>query len=354
MVRPMRWVRWVGLGYGLVVALAATRARAVEPESAPPTYALSWVRAEGAEDCPNGRVLVAEIERRVARHVFDPAAERAFEVEVTRFGQTYRSDVFVRDATGGVLGHRSLQSDEPSCSALVSATALAIALVIDPEAAARPPAPTESAAAFEPPPAPPTTPPLLRERVSSCPPAPACPLRPMVAPRPDFVELSLRGELSAGLVPATSPGVELSFGARRWRRWGFALSAAYAASKNVSRGTGSLDLSLTRGSALVTFQPLHESTVGLVLGAGAALGALHLAVREPVPVTHPGDFWFVAFQAEAELQLYLTNTLFVDLGGDVFAPIVRQEFLVRRQTEAVWRQPVLAGRGFFGVGVMFP
>jgi len=53
---------------------------------APPTYALSWVRAEGAEECPNGHALASEVERRLGRAVFDVAAERSLEVEVTRFG----------------------------------------------------------------------------------------------------------------------------------------------------------------------------------------------------------------------------------------------------------------------------
>jgi hypothetical protein len=148
-----------------VCLLAATPVLAAEPSApaaaTPPTYALSWVRGEGAEECPPARALVAEVERRLGRAVFDAAAERSFEVEVMRFGKTYRSDVYVRDAGGKTLGHRSLQSDEPGCTALLNATALAVALVIDPEAAAREPAPNKPIAAFQapvvappPPPAP--------------------------------------------------------------------------------------------------------------------------------------------------------------------------------------------------------
>src|SRR5258705_9370252 len=138
-----------------LLLFAATHALAAEPapaNAAAPalSYALSWVRAEGAEECPSGRALVSEVERRLGRAVFDATAERSFEVEVTRFGNTYRSDVYVRDATGRAIGHRQLQSDEPGCGALLNATALAIALVIDPEAAAREPASAQPVAAFEP------------------------------------------------------------------------------------------------------------------------------------------------------------------------------------------------------------
>ena len=118
---------------------------------APPTYSLSWVRSEGAESCPAGRALVSEVERRLGRKVFDASAERAFEVVVSRAGDTFKSDVYVRDASGATVGHRALSGDEPGCGPLLNATALAIALVIDPEAAAHQPS---TSGAFEPPPAP--------------------------------------------------------------------------------------------------------------------------------------------------------------------------------------------------------
>ncbi len=123
------------------------------------------MRAEGAEECPSARVVVTEVERRLGRPVFNAAAERSFEVEVTRFGKTYRSDVFVRDLDGHTIWHRLLQSDEPGCSALVNATALAIALVIDPEAAAHEPPPSTGVGRFRAasrhprPPSPPEPPP---------------------------------------------------------------------------------------------------------------------------------------------------------------------------------------------------
>ncbi len=107
----MCWVRRVALGYWAIASLTPAPAVAAGPEpvpaaaaplapAAPPTYALAWVRAEGAEDCPNGHALSVEVERRLGRAVFDVAAERSLEVEVTRFGNVYRSDVYVRDAAG--------------------------------------------------------------------------------------------------------------------------------------------------------------------------------------------------------------------------------------------------------------
>ena len=352
----MRRVRRVAFGCGALALGASAHARAdtETPASPPPTYALSWVRAEGAEECPSGRALAKEVERRLGRSVFDAAAERSFEVEVTRFGKTYRSDVYVRDVAGHSVGHRSLQSDEPGCSALVDATALAIALVIDPEAAAHQPPLASSVAAFEPPPAPPAPP------LPSPPPPPAPPVASPVEsrvtgpPASTVLTASLRAQLTTGLVGAASPGLELSISARPGPRWGVALSGSYTLSQTVSHGIGSLDLGLTRASALLTFDASRSERARLVLAVGPSVGAFHLAVREPSPVTAPGDFWFAGAELGARFQLTVSKGVFVEVGGVGLLPLARQEFLVRGQDEPIWRQPLLSGLGFLGVGALFP
>lgn len=348
----------VWLGGCAAWALAAAPALAQESPPASARYALSWVRAEGAEECPPARVLTAEVERRLGRKVFDPAAERAFEVEVMRFGAKYRSDVFVRGEEGQALGHRTLQSDEPGCAALVDATALAIALVIDPEAAAREPAPPKSAAAFEPPAivtAPPAPPPLPAPTPTVAPEPVATPAAPgEVAPASDMVGVSVRGELAWGVLPGASPGVELVFAVPIARRWGVSLHGGYLAPSKAEQGDGSLDVGLTRASVLVTFEPTRTERVRLVLGAGPSLGALHVAVRQPAPVTNPGDFVFAALDWVAELQLSVTKKYFVVVGAQAVTPLRRQQFLVRSQPEPVWQEPWLGGGIFLGAGAHFP
>jgi hypothetical protein len=345
---------WVWSGCLCVASLlAVTPARA---DDAPPTYSLSWVRGEGAESCPNGRVLGAEVERRLGRKVFDAAAERSFEVEVSRVGDKFHSDVYVRDETGRAVGHRSLQNDEPGCAGLVGATALAIALVIDPEALAREPAPA-NVAAFEapappPPPVPAPTPPVTPPPAPATEAEPARALAPLAPPSP--VTIAWRAQVAGGLVPRVAPGFELSFGARLGRRWGFGASASYSLSRNVVQGIGSLDIGLTRASLRASFEATGSENVRLLLAGGPSIGALHVAVLTPAPVTDPGDYPFVALELGAELQLAVTKALFLDLGVTALTPVRRQEFLVRGQAEPVWSQPALAGLGYFGVGVMFP
>lgn len=350
----------VGALVWLAPPCAFAQPQAAPPASAPPTYALSWVRAEGAEACPPAAVLAAEVERRLGRPVFDTKAERSIEVDVMRFGERYRSDVYVRDAAGHALGHRQLESDEPGCGALLSATALAVALVIDPEAASREPAAAPAAASFEPAPAPP----------APAPPAPAPPVEITpaktgpVAPRPEvdvfasrirIADIALGATYSLGLVPQATAGAELLVAARPGRHWGFALSADYVPSRTVAQGIGSLDVGLTRGSALLTYDVGYQpGSTRLWLGFGPSAGAFHVGVRAPSPVTDSGDFAFIALEARANLEMCISGRFFVHLAAAGLVPARRQEFLVRKQPEPVWRQPALAGSAFLGLGMSFP
>jgi hypothetical protein len=351
----MRWVRRVVLAWA--AAVAAVPARAAEPEGAAPpaTYALSWVRAQGAEDCPTGRALAAEVERRLGRRVFDAAAERSFEVEVTRIGARYHSDVFVRDAAGKALGHRALESDEPGCAALFGATALAIALVIDPDAAQREDRVSSGVAAFEAlPPVSPPPPPVVAPPVVTPPPKPE-PTPPAFVPPPmAAVTMSLRGLLLGGAIPGLAPGWGLAVTARPTRRWGYALSGSYAAPRTARQGEGVFEIGLTRATVALTFDAARSESVRLVLSAGPSLGAYHLAVVEPVPVTDPGDFLFAALDLGTILQVAVSQRVFFELGGQALVPFKRQQFLARGQAEPVWSQPWLSGGGLLGVGTRFP
>jgi hypothetical protein len=352
---------WCAGLLGLLPVPALAQTPAAPSSHAPPSYALSWVRAEGAEECPAAHALAAEVERRLGRPVFDAKAERSIEVDVMRFGDKYRSDVYVRDASGHALGHRQLESDEPGCGALLSATALAVALVIDPEAAAREPSPPPGKASFEPvPPPPPPAPP---------PPAPPIvlgqtgPVRPALtrnelevfSQRLVPADIALGVTYNLGLVPGTALGAELSFAARPWQSWGFALSADYVASHSRTRGIGSLDVGLTRGSALLVYYLTAKwADVRCWWGLGPTLGAFHVGVRSPAPVTDSGDFLFAAVEARTDFQMQVSRRIYAHFGAAGVVAPRRQEFLVRNQSDPVWRQPALAGSAFFGLGMTFP
>jgi hypothetical protein len=168
------------------------------------------------------------------------------------------------------------------------------------------------------------------------------------------VALSLRGAVQLGLVPGTAPGLALASSLLPVGRWGFSVHAEYTPSRPVERGIGSLEIGLTRASALATFHLVRGERVRWSTGAGPSFGALHLAVRAPAPVTDPGDYWLAAVQLETAVQLHVTDGLFLELGAGAVALLLRQEFLVRGQGEPVWSQSRIAGSLFGGVGTLFP
>jgi hypothetical protein len=124
--------------------------------------------------------------------------------------------------------------------------------------------------------------------------------------------------------------------------------------RTAREGSGVFEIGLTRLAAAATFDLSRSDDLRLSLSAGPSLGAFHLAVREPTPVTDPGDFLFAALELGAELQIAVSNHFFLALGGQGLVPLWRQEFFAAGQDEAVWSQPWLSGSGFLGVGARFP
>ncbi len=352
----MRFSRGVAVALwgSALVTCWVQRAEAQSP--APSSYSLSWTRGDGADGCPTSRALSVEVERRLGRKVFEPSAERAFEVQVTRSGSRYHSDVFVRDAQGHTLGQRALESDEPDCAALFNATALAIALVIDPEAASRQPDPSAATAAFDvPPPAAPSAPPPP----APPPPAPPAPPAPKVAaPAPTRARtptsIAARAELSGELVPGTSTGLALVFMARPGDRFGFSVAAGYTAPRTARDGGGVYDVGLTRAGLALTYDAARSNKLRLALSAGLTVGAFHVSVREPAPVIDSGDFLYLAGELGAALQVSVSKEVFLEMGGTGQLNLLRQEFLVADSSEPVWHQSVVSGVGFLGLGVAFP
>jgi hypothetical protein len=354
----MRWLGWVATAASVAVWHAPASAQTPAPQS---SYALSWVRGEGAEECPNRKWLASEVERRLGRPVFDVDAERSIEVEVLLLGGQYRSEMFVRDGTGHVLGHRSLQGDEPGCAALANAVALAIALVIDPDALSREQKPASSTAAFElaprpPEPPPPPSAPEPVPPVAACP-KPAAPVAPQPPSLPDTFTrtfFSFRGLVGAGFVPRVAPGAELAFEGVGTRRLGIEVTSTLMPSHPVDRGLGSLDIGMTGARVLLSYELLTTRRARLSAGLGAGVGALHVGVRAPLPVIAPGDYWYAAGDLATKLQVLVGSGIFAELGLVAQVPIVPQKFLVAGQGDAVWGQSLFAGAGFAGVGVLFP
>ncbi len=355
----------------ICVVLAATgvsvQARAeVLPSVEPPAYTLSWVRTEGAETCPSRRDLALEVEGRLGRSPFQELASSSIEIHVERRGHGYQSRVLVRDDNGDVIGRRLLESDDVSCTPIFSATALAVALLIDPEAALRKDAQASQAVArFDPPlePSPASTSAAPAAPVEPAPSAPATSAaqaspaldQPRPAePRDDDVVGVIAAEalVAAGLVPNTAPGAGLYAGARFGRRLGFSASAFYVESATASSGAAVFDVGLTGFALAASLDALVNERARLTFELGPTVGALHASVRTPVPID-PGDFWFVAGSLGLRAQLNVTSMLFVSLRGLLQVPLLRRGLFVEGAPDPVWRQPPLAAFGAFGAGLSF-
>jgi hypothetical protein len=342
----------------LACALLAPGLCRAQAARAEPSYALSWVRGEGAEQCPSGRDLTREVEARVGRAVFDAAAERSVEVQVSRENDSYHSNVYVRAADGQTIGRRALESNEASCAPIFQATVLAVALVIDPEAEPRKDHP-KAVATFAPvtssiPAVPPVPTPAARVAVTKAPsvrPSPSP--TPIQSPAHALSTLSVRGVLSSSLVPGTSPGLALDFSIRPGKDWGFSAGALYLSPAIASRDTGRVQIGLSAATLGATFDAARLDHVRLMLEADAWGGALQTAVLSPTP-TAPGPFPFLAVELGARAQIALSRGVFAEIGGGLAVPLLRRGLFVAGAAEPIWREPALAGLGFFGLGASFP
>jgi hypothetical protein len=170
-------------------ALAVCLASAAAFAGGPRTSSLNWVRTDGAEGCIPARQLAEAVEKVLGRAVFSPASRAEISVEgrVERLQAPTRWKAILRitDEQGAVVGDRELETRGADCHEMDEALAFVIALMIDPDAAGRPP------------------------------PAPA----PVAAPPGTWqihVEAELTGEL--GLLPSggVGPGARVSMGPGSW------------------------------------------------------------------------------------------------------------------------------------------
>jgi hypothetical protein len=112
--------------------------RSTLAQSAPRTFSLNWVRAEGAEQCASSQLLARAIEQLLGPVLSTPSeAEVAIEGVVTqpKPGQ-FLVQARVMTPQGDVIGARSLERTASACSALTPAILLVLTLTLDPEAAA--------------------------------------------------------------------------------------------------------------------------------------------------------------------------------------------------------------------------
>jgi hypothetical protein len=329
------------------------------PNDATGAYALSFVRGPGAESCPSRQDLEREVSTRLGRSPFDSIAPRSIEILTERTPEGHRSVVSVIDRDGKVIGRRVLQDDEPTCAAIFSATALAVALLIDPEAAlSRDARANESVASFEvdEPNRPPAPPPSL---TPAAPPPTTAPAEVIVKPPPAparVVPVAVVGAdaaVAVGFVPAVSPAVGIFGAGTLSAPWGLSLSALYVSNASVSEGDKTLNVSLTSFGAALTLAVVSKRSFRLVPDLGVIVGALHVAVLGGQPLD-AGDHAYYGLGFGLRAEATVINGLFLTLRAAGAVPLVRRGLSESdAPTAPIWRQPPVAGLASLGAGWAF-
>lgn len=345
---------WVSLALALCVAGEANAQSAPAHDVA--TYELSFVRGAGAEQCPSRRELEREVSLRLGRSPFAAAALRSIEISMEASSGGFRSVVSVLDRDGKLLGRRALADETPTCAPIFSATALAVALLIDPEALSGDARANVGRFEVDEPASPP---PALPAPAPVVPPAPpperAVPSSaPVPAPRTTPVAIVGADALVAiGLVPAVSPGVGISANGFVSEHWGISISALYVAKGDETQGTATLDVSLTTFGLGVALLAVSTPSLRLSPEFGLLVGAHHVAV-EGAPAVDAGDQAFFALDAGVRLQARVINGVFVTLRAGAVVPLVRRGFAAEgNEEEPIWREPPVAGIASLGLGWAF-
>ena len=200
--------------------LLGVSAVAFERESSAfPSSRLVYVRASGAEACPDEAALRRAVVARLGYDPFFPSADKTIIAQIKREGGNLRGSVQLIDDHGLQLGAREFKTRAAQCGELATTMALAVSIAIDPsvEARAEDEARAEEAPAAPPVPSPvaPTLPKNAAPSTASSAPA----IRPVEANLKKSAEwtvvpgLLFGGSVGTAPVPAFSVGATL--GVRR-------------------------------------------------------------------------------------------------------------------------------------------
>ncbi len=330
--------------------LASSPSRVHAAEDAKPTARLSWVRAPGTESCVDAPGLEKDVSARLGREAFGKDPSLQIDAIVTREGNVWKAQLFVRDAKGASLGNRTIDSDAVDCASLGRAVALGIALAIDPDASATaPPVSTPesvpSASASVP-----------RKKKPAPPPPPPPAARPIVVAETDPASVAVRGALAAGLMPRAAPGVALSFEPYYVRGLRPVIGATYLPVQRTPDGAIGVGMTFgSIGACATTSGDLRTGRVGIDGCFALLAGATHSAVYTLDPAS-PGDrAWFGA-SFGVHLRARLFEGLFLDFAVDGVVPITRHRFsgVFANGAEApLFTQPLFSLLPAFGLGWQF-
>ena len=344
---------------------------------------LNWVRAPGAEDCASGTVIAEDIARRLGRDPFAVSSDDALRIDGIVDGDPRRARIFVRHPDGSLAGTRDLTADADAgdCHALDQAVALAIALVIDPEASLTAPpdaVPADAGPATIPAmpmdAAPIDTVPIDGAPVDGAPTEPADAVAedatsstdvstvepdeaPMVdddgidpAPTTTALDASAWFFLAEGVLPKGATGVGLEVIGPIDGTFDLHIALRYFPEVRTPAPDDTFAFGLTTGHLGACLRAMRIETDGIGLAACASmeLGALHAVVFEPAP-KQPGDRLWLSGLLGARLLAPLYGALGIELALEMVAPITRDRFTVEGRAAPAFQQSVIGGIAGLGL-----
>ncbi len=362
------------VGFAGFVAWLGALSPAVALAQTPPRVALTWT---APAQCPGGSAIVAEVDRILGEQGARPAAPLAVDARVTGSEGAYVVEVRTTSADGP----RSRSLRGKTCAAVADATALVIALAIDPNAippprpepvaapalspsssgspAPGPSAPTEvTPAPRAPPPTPEASadaapPPKPAPKPTPKPAAPAPPPKPIATRVAPSYRLQAWGGGETGALPAATPmfGAEagvvlvnfrLMLGGEGLLSQKHLLPASQVGG-NVGLGAGYLDVGYTFTPGAFELGPLAGLEIGSLQasGSGTPSDATKSQLWEAVRV---GGFasWFPVRRFGLVTRLEAA-----------FPVAPRRKFIINGPTketnETVAQPGVASGRAMLGV-----
>ena len=333
----------------VVVALCATGATAQ-------TMPVASLRVErsAAESCPDEGALRAEVDRRLGRSSFAPEAPLAVVVRYRPASRGLRrASVTVREGSSAE-SHRELAQEGPGCEALTEAVELAIALLIDPDAALRPPTPP-------PPPGAATCPEVP---VAQCPECAACPSPPVAPPVVPAVApavaparralpspwVALTGGVVVGVVPAPALSLGLTVMVPFAQRWSLDLGASFVPAVTTRDGNAGVGRTVARAGVCLDTAASVTQFGGC---AGVLAGVLQLSALALEPVA-PGDRAWVGAAAEAHVRLLPSDRWVISVQARAVAPLLTWAPRVEGASAPSFAPPPVAFEADVAVGVRLP
>ena len=312
---------------GLVLVSCLSLVTISREASASPTSRLVYVRAPGAESCPDEPAMRRAVATRLGYDPFRPFANTTLTAEVRREKNVFRGRVRLVDEAGVERGARDLESRADDCSDLTTAMALSMSIAIDPLSMMRPqpsgdpppeaapdPAPVDPA---PPSPAPPAPPP------ADVPPPPIAPRKD--APDPARFALGVGGHLAFGVAPAPALGFRIS-GELATQRLSIGLEGRFDLAASAESSEGGRARTSLAGAALV---PCLRVPLAWV----CAVALVSRVEAEAVGVSAPrGDaFLFLGGGGRLVTAIPLPQDFSLRIGGDVLAHPVPFELTLNGQ-----------------------